>query len=48
MPAADGSRLDYRITVTDPEIFTESFDLTRYFVWRPELQVHAYDCKAQP
>jgi hypothetical protein len=48
MPAADGSRMDYRITVTDPEIFTESFDLTRYFVWRPELQVHAYDCKAQP
>jgi hypothetical protein len=47
-PAADGSRLDYRVTVTDPEIFTASFDLTRYFVWRPELQVHEYDCIAQP
>ena len=44
MPAADGSRLDYRVSVTDPEIFTEPFDLTRYFVWRPELLVHKYDC----
>jgi len=44
MPAADGSRMDYRVTVMDPEIFTETFDLTRYFVWRPELLVHAYDC----
>ena len=44
MPAADGSRMDYRITVMDPEIFTETFDLTRYFVWRPELLVHAYEC----
>jgi hypothetical protein len=48
MPAADGGRMDYRVTVTDPEIFAESFDLTRYFVWRPELQVHPYDCKTQP
>jgi hypothetical protein len=47
-PAVDGSRMDYRITITDPEIFTESFDLTRYFVWRPELLVHAYDCQTQP
>ena len=47
-PTADGSRLDYRVTVTDPEIFTESFDLTRYFVWRPELLVHEYDCVVQP
>jgi hypothetical protein len=46
MPAADGSRMDYRITITDPEMFTESFDLTRYFVWRPELIVNKYDCVA--
>jgi hypothetical protein len=46
MPAADGSRMDYRVTITDPEIFTESFDLTRYFVWRPELLVNEYDCAA--
>jgi hypothetical protein len=46
MPAADGSRMDYRMTITDPEIFTETFDLTRYFVWRPELLVNKYDCAA--
>jgi len=43
-PAANGERMDYRITIADPEIFTETFDLTRYFVWRPELVVNAYDC----
>jgi hypothetical protein len=42
--SSDESRLDYRITVTDPETFTASFDLTRYFVWRPELAVNPYDC----
>lgn len=37
-------RLDYRITVTDPVYFTEPFDLTRYFVWRPEMTVVPYNC----
>ena len=44
VPSEDGSRLDYRITVIDPDTFTETFDLTRYFVWRPELVVNPYDC----
>jgi hypothetical protein len=44
MPNADYTRLDYRITVTDPVYFTEPFDLTRYFVWRPEMRVAPYDC----
>jgi len=43
-PNADNSRLDYRITVTDPVNFTRSFDLTRYFVWRPEMTVAPYNC----
>ena len=43
-PNADYSRLDYRITVTDPVYFTEPFDLTRYFVWRPEMTVAPYNC----
>ena len=33
----DQNRLDYRITVTDPVTFTETFELTRYWIWRPEL-----------
>jgi hypothetical protein len=43
-PADDASRLDYRITVIDPATFTETFELSRYFVWRPELVVNPYDC----
>jgi hypothetical protein len=44
IPNADYSRLDYRITVTDPVNFTEPFDLTRYFTWKPEMTVVPYEC----
>jgi hypothetical protein len=44
MPNAAYDRLDYRITVTDPVYFTEPFDLTRYFVWKPEMTVQPYEC----
>jgi hypothetical protein len=43
-PNADYTRLDYRITITDPVYFSEPFDLTRYFVWKPENTVHTYEC----
>jgi hypothetical protein len=43
-PSADGTRLDYVIEIDDPEAFTETFALERYFVWRPELEVSLYDC----
>lgn len=43
-PSDDETRLDYRITITDPATFTDTFDLARYFVWRPELRVNNYDC----
>jgi hypothetical protein len=43
-PNAAYDRLDYRITVTDPVNFTEPFELTRYFVWKPEMSVHPYEC----
>jgi Family of unknown function (DUF6152) len=43
-PNADYTRLDYRLTVTDPVYFSETFDLTRYFVWKPENTVHPYEC----
>jgi hypothetical protein len=36
--------LDYRLTVTDQVYFTEPFELTRYFVWKPEMTVHPYEC----
>jgi hypothetical protein len=44
MPNEDFSRLDYRLTVTDPVNFTETFALTRYFEWRPGMRVHPYEC----
>ena len=44
VPTDDSSRLNYRITVVDPATFTETFELSRYFVWRPELVVNPYDC----
>lgn len=41
----DEERLDYRITFFDSETFTESFDLTRYWVWNPERSVQEWDCE---
>jgi len=44
MPNAAWDRLDYTLTVEDPVYFTEPFTLSRYFVWKPEMTVHPYDC----
>ena len=44
-PSEDGSRLDYQLTVTDPNTFTEPFEVGRYWIWRPEMQVREYDCE---
>ncbi len=43
-PSEDGSRLDYTLQVTDPRTFTASFEVGRYWEWRPEIIVGAYDC----
>ena len=43
-PNADYTRVDYRLTTTDPVNFERPFDLTRYFVWKPENTVHPYEC----
>lgn len=43
-PSDDGGRLDYTLKVTDPKTFTESFEVGRYWEWRPEITVAAYDC----
>jgi hypothetical protein len=44
IPNADYTRLDYTLTTTDPVNFTRSFELKRYFVWKPENSVHPYEC----
>ncbi len=43
-PSEDGSRLEYRLQVTDPETFTEPFEVERYWIWRPEIAVARYAC----
>jgi hypothetical protein len=43
-PNADYTRLDYRLTTTDAVNFERPFDLTRYYVWKPENTVHPYEC----
>jgi hypothetical protein len=44
-PAEDGSRLDYRMTVTDPATFTEPVVLTTYWIWVPEVELLPYRCQ---
>jgi hypothetical protein len=41
---ADGSRLDYRITVTDPATFTEPVVLENSWIWLSDVTVEPYEC----
>ena len=43
-PTADGSLLDYSLTVTDPLIFTEPVVLERQWVWKPGERVKPFRC----
>lgn len=40
----DENRLDYRLTVSDPATFTRTFELRKYWVWRPEISILAWEC----
>ncbi len=41
---ADGSRLQYEMTVTDPSTFTEPVVLTKSWGYRPNDEVRPYEC----
>ena len=43
-PMPDGSRLDYDLTVTDPENFTKPVVLRNYWIWVPETRRLPYEC----
>jgi hypothetical protein len=43
-PVDGGARLNYSLTVSDPDFFTETFTLQRSWEWRPEMVVGRYDC----
>ncbi len=42
---ADGSRLDYTITITAPATFTAPVTLRKAWEWRPGEQVRPYECR---
>jgi len=37
-------RLNYSLTITDPETFTEPQHFTKYWAWRPEVRREPYNC----
>ena len=41
----NGARLDYTLTVTDPETFTEPVTLSKFWAWYPEVTVEPYECQ---
>jgi hypothetical protein len=45
--AEDGSRLDYQLTVTDPNTFTEAVELEKYWLYIPGVIVEPYECEAR-
>jgi hypothetical protein len=46
-PTRDGTRLDYTMTITDPQTFTRSVELKQSWVWRPGETVKPYNCVAE-
>ncbi len=46
-PSSGGSRLEYRLRMTDPNTFTESFEVERHWIWRPEIVVGRYACEEE-
>jgi hypothetical protein len=43
-PSADGSRLDYELTVTEPSTFTKPVTLKKHWIWLPEITLSPYEC----
>jgi hypothetical protein len=46
-PTADGSRLDYEMTVTDPVNFTRPVVLSTHWFWLPNVHLMPYHCATQ-
>jgi hypothetical protein len=43
-PSGDGSRLDYKIRIADPETFTKPVELQKYWFYVPGVTVESYGC----
>lgn len=46
--SADKGSLNYTLTVTDPDTFTEPVTLTSFWNWRPGIEVKKFDCVETP
>jgi len=46
-PTPEGDRLDYEITVTDPEVFTEPVTMSKFWLSIPGQVLDAYNCGAE-
>ncbi len=40
----NGQRLEYAMTATDPEMYTEPVTLERFWRWTPEIEYEPFDC----
>ena len=45
-PSADGSLLDYRMVITDPEFLSKPLELQKTLMARRNESVKPYECKA--
>ena len=43
-PSADGSQLNYELTVTDAATFTKPVTVTKRWIWLPDVKVSPYEC----
>jgi len=43
----DEDRLDYELTITDPEVFTGAFTWEAHWIWRPGEVVGRYQCTVE-
>ena len=44
MPSEDGSRMDYKMRITDPATFTAPIELHKYWLYVPGVTVEPYGC----
>jgi hypothetical protein len=43
-PSDDGSRMDYKMRITDPATFAEPIELQKYWLYVPGVTVESYGC----
>ena len=41
---ADGPRLNYSMTASDPQMYPEPVTLERVWRWTPEIDLEPFDC----